>query len=338
MSQTTLMNYKKTLQKTGLLILMLLSATTVSSQISEANKAVFKLNERLNRGINLPSIKNMTASHYKIIKEAGFNNVRIPINPFRETLSETDFTLKPSFYEMLDEAVNRSLSNNLIPIIDFHEHHAMEKDPLGNAAMFYAIWKQIAEHYKEAPSDVLFEIANEPNMKPDLWNDLYKMAYRIIRKSNPNRTLLIGSIYGNQIKYLKDLELPEMDRNIIVTIHYYMPIEFTHQGSPWNEKRKNISGITWPTAEMPEQDIIDDFNIAQEWSEANQRPLHLGEFGVYNKTEMEYRINWTSFVARLADSLGWSWSYWEFNQGFGIYNLNTNEWKEGLFNALIPKS
>ena len=83
-------------------------------------------------------------------------------------------------------------------------------------------------------------------------------------------------------------------------------------------------------------DIIDDFNTAQKWSKAHQRPLHLGEFGVYNKTEMTYRVVWTNFVARQAEKMGWSWSYWEFNQGFGIYNLETNVWKENLYHALIP--
>jgi endoglucanase len=331
------MNSKIKSLKNYLLVVIAILATATNAQISEANKPVFDLNSRLNIGINIPSIQNMSEEHYKIIKEAGFNNVRIPIAPFKEKMSETDFTLKPSFFVMLDEAIKRSLANNLIPIIDFHEHNAIQKDPLGLAPMFYSMWQQIAEHYKDAPNDVLFEIANEPNMKPDLWNDFYKMAYRIIRKSNPNRTLLIGTIYGNQIKYLKDLELPENDRNIIITVHYYEPIDFTHQGAEWNPKRKDITGLIWPTETMTKQNIIDDFNIAQEWSKTNQRPIHLGEFGVYNKTEMKYRVVWTDFVARQAEKLGWSWSYWEFNQGFGIYNLKTNEWKQELKNALIPK-
>lgn len=300
--------------------------------------AAFELNERMGRGVNIPTIQNMDASHYKIIKDAGFDNVRIPIHPFKEVESEKDFTLKASFLKSLDEAVKNALSNKLIPIIDFHEHHAMQNGPLGTAPKFYAIWQQIAEHYKDSPDEVLFEIANEPNMKPDLWNDLYKMAYRIIRKSNPERILLVGPVYGNQIKYLKDLELPEEDRKIIVTIHYYEPLEFTHQGAEWNEKRKNITGIHWPTEALPAQDVIDDFRTAQEWSQINNRPLHLGEFGVYNKTEMEERARWTEFVAREAEKLGWSWSYWEFNQGFGIYNLNTHQWKEELYRAFIPKN
>jgi endoglucanase len=307
-----------------------------AGQPTKKQQDVFTVNAMLGRGINIPSIETMQASHYKVIKQAGFNNVRIPIHPFNQTMGDSAFTLKPEYVKLVDTAVYRALDNQLIPIIDFHEHNAMQKDPLGTRPMFLALWKQLAEHYKNFPSQVLFEIANEPNMKPDLWNDLHSSAYAIIRKSNPTRVLLIGPIYGNQIKYLKDLKLPEQDRNIIVTIHYYMPIQFTHQGAPWSEKNKNLSGIEWPGAYGNEDSVRKDFQLAQDWSKTYGRPLHLGEFGVYNKAGMESRIQWTAFVAREAEKYKWSWSYWEFNQGFGIYNLNTGEWKVGLYKALIP--
>jgi endoglucanase len=51
---------------------------------------------------------------------------------------------------------------------------------------------------------------------------------------------------------------------------------------------------------------------------------------------MESRIRWTNFVARQAEERKWSWSYWEFSQGFGIYNKGDKTWKQGLLNALIP--
>lgn len=330
--------FKSNIIKISFFVALSMLNCNLNAQIDSVNIPVFELNKRLDRGINIPNIERMNTKHYQDIKKAGFHNVRIPIAPFNETVSKTDFTLKPSFFTMLDEAVKNSLENNLIPIIDFHQHHVIQKDPLGVAPAFYAIWQQIAEHYKDFPKEVLFEIANEPNVKPDLWNDFYKMAYRIIRKSNPNRTILVGTVYGNQIKFLKDLELPEDDRNIIVTVHYYEPIDFTHQGAEWNPKRKNSSGLKWPGEFGGEKEVIADFDIAKKWSEENQRPIHLGEFGVYNKTEMKFRIVWTHFVARLAEKYGWSWSYWELNQGFGIYNLKTNEWNEGLYRALIPFS
>lgn len=320
-----------------LLIACTTFAQTAPQKINKKDKAVFKQNQLLSRGINVPSLQKMEDKHFKIIKEAGFSNVRIPIGPFKYLKSDTDFTIDTAYLSLLDKMVKMALDNKLMAIIDFHEHHAMEKDPMGNKAKFLAVWEQVAYRYKNYPKEVLFEICNEPNMKDSIWNILHSEAYAIIRKSNPKRTLLIGTIYGNQIKYLANLQLPEADRNIIVTIHYYEPIQFTHQGAPWSAKNKNLSGIEWTNATEQEQAIQKDFDFAATWAAANKRPMHLGEFGVYEKTGMESRVRWTNYVARQAEARNWSWSYWEFNAGFGIYSMEKNDWKPGLFNALIPQ-
>jgi len=302
-------------------------------------------NKKMGRGVNVmdgdprwtdPVKVRVTENHFKLIKEAGFRNVRIVLHPFRSVKSETDFTLNPVFFDALDWAINQSLKNNLMAIVDFHEHSAMAKDPLGLKPKFLACWEQIATHCKDYPNEVLFEIANEPNMKPEIWNEIHTEATKILRKSNPGRTLVIGSINGNQIKFLKDLVLPENDRNIIVSVHYYMPIEFTHQGASWSVKNKDLSGIEWTNQESEEKAIRDDFDMGQEWSKKYDRPMHLGEFGAYEKAGMASRIRYTNFVAREAEKRNWSWSYWEFNAGFGIFNMQTNEWKKELLEALIP--
>jgi endoglucanase len=249
---------------------------------------------------------------------------------------ETDFTLNAAFFDALDWAIHQSLTNNLMAIVDFHEHSAMAKDPLGLKPKFLACWEQIATHCKNYSNDVLFEIANEPNMKPEIWNEIHSEASKILRKSNPDRTLVIGSINGNQIKFLQDLVLPENDRNIIVSVHYYMPIEFTHQGASWSPKNKDLSGIEWTNQKSEEQAIRNDFDMGQEWSKKHNRPLHLGEFGAYEKAGMASRVRYTKFVAREAEKRNWSWSYWEFNAGFGIFDVQKNEWKKELLEALIP--
>ena len=106
---------------------------------------------------------------------------------------------------------------------------------------------------------------------------------------------------------LKDLILPEDDRNIIVAIHYYSPIQFTHQGAPWSVKNKDLSGITWTQSDSEMKGVKDDFEIAQQWSKKYNRPLTLGEFGAYEKADMESRVKWTNYVARQAESnhIGW---------------------------------
>lgn len=339
---------KSTIAAIAIIILLICNGINGSfAQESKSDKFAFEQNKRLSRGVNIigydaiwkdGSKARMTEKHFKLLKEAGFKNVRIVIMPFKFSMKDADFTIDPKFYVTLDWAIKQALKNKLMAIVDFHEHNAMQKDPVGLKAMFLSMWKQIAEHCKGYPKEVLFEIANEPNMKPEIWNDLHRAAYKILRESNPKRTLIIGSINGNQIKFLQDLTLPENDRNIIVAIHYYSPIQFTHQGAPWSVKSKDLSGITWTNTEVEEKDVSFDFDMAQEWSKKFHRPLTLGEFGAYEKADMDSRVRWTNYIARQAEARGWSWSYWQFDSDFIVYDIDKDQWVKPILKALIPES
>lgn len=318
---------------------------TVAAQGKPGKGFAFEQNKKMGRGVNIigydplwndASKARMQSKHFKAIKEAGFNNVRIVMGPFKFSMNDSAYTIKPEFFTTLDWAIKEALKNKLMAIVDFHEHGAMQKDPLGTKPKLLAMWKQIAAHCKEYSNDVLFEIANEPNMKPETWNNIHKDAYEILRASNPKRTIIIGTINGNQIKFLKDLELPEADRNIIVAIHYYSPIQFTHQGAPWSVKNKDLSGIEWNQTRAEEDAVKADFDMAQQWSVLHNRPLTLGEFGAYEKAAMPFRIKWTNYIARQAEARNWSWSYWQFDSDFILWDMNKDEWVTPIKNALIP--
>lgn len=68
------------------------------------------------------------------------------------------------------------------------------------------------------------------------------------------------------------------------------------------------------------------------------RPLYLGEFGAYEKADLDSRVRWTNFVARESEKRNIPWAYWEFNSGFGVYDDFKKEWKVELLQALIPES
>jgi endoglucanase len=316
------------------------------AQDTTGNSYAFYQNSRLGRGVNIigydplwkdSSKGRMKDKHYRLIREAGFQNVRIVISPFKFSMNDSTYTINPDFFRTLDWAIRESLKNKLMVIVDFHEHSAMGKDPQGNKRKFLAMWKQIASHCSDYPNEVLFEICNEPNMPAATWNALYKEAYTLIRESNPGRTLIVGTIYGNQMKYLDDLFLPEEDRNIIVAVHYYSPIQFTHQGAPWSVKNKDMSGIEWMGNEEEKKAVLADFDAAQKWSETHKRPLTLGEFGAYEKAGFDSRIRWTRYIARQAEARKWSWSYWQFDSDFIVYDLDKDEWVTEIRKALIPE-
>jgi endoglucanase len=310
---------------------------------------VFEQNQCLGRGVNIigydevlwksRDLGRMRDKHFKQIKQAGFNHVRINLHPFKHMDDLPPYTIRSEWFQTLDWAVTQALDNGLIVILDMHQFNAMGQDPVGLKFKFLAVWEQLAVRYQESPNTVLFELLNEPNglLTPALWNDLLMEAYHIIRRTNPNRTLIIGPAFWNGIDHLNELELPEGDQNIIATVHYYHPMPFTHQGAPWS-KHRDETGVEWRGTQEEQQRIIADFEKAQVWAKQHNRPILLGEFGVYDRADIASRVCYTNFVARHAEQLGWSWSYWQFDSDFVVYDIDQDCWVTPIRDALIPVS
>ena len=84
--------------------------------------------------------------------------------------------------------------------------------------------------------------------------------------------------------------------------------------------------------------MIADLDKALAWSLRHRRPIFLGEFGAYSKSDLESRVRWTRFVADEAVKRKMSFAYWEFCAGFGIYDSRKSTWLEPLKEALLPKA
>lgn len=304
-------------------------------------------NKKLGRGVNIIGYDSIWDSletgrfkekHFKLIKEAGLQSVRINLPAFR-FMDQRTFKLKNSFLRTLDWAVNNALKNDLQVILDLHEFHAMSKNPAAKKDIFLSFWKQISDRFSNAPESVMFEILNEPfgDLSDELWNEYLNEALTIIREKNPDRTVIIGPGHWNSIFSLEKLNLPENDKSIIVTVHYYLPMSFTHQGAPWSSENKDKTGVKWLATDKEKEEIIKDLNVAEQWSKKHDRPLFLGEFGVYDKADMESRTRYLSFLTKTIEQLGWSWAYWQFDSDFILYNMQDDKWNEPVLKALIDK-
>lgn len=315
-----------------------------SSIIYSQNQNAFDQNKKLGKGVNVLGYDNVfwkdynkgrfKEHYFKMIKDAGFSHVRVNLHCFSHM--DSNYNLDPQWLKTLDWIIEKGLEAKLMVILDMHEYTAMADDPVAKKEMFLALWKQLAPRYKDQPSNVLFEVLNEPNQKlsVDLWNVYLAEAIKIIRESNPNRTLIIGPGNWNGIESLSTLVLPKDDKNIIVTVHFYHPMPFTHQGAPWSKENKDLSGIKWLGTSEEKQMIENKMKIAADWSVVNGRPIYLGEFGAYDKADMESRVRYTSFVARTAEKFGFSWAYWQFDSDFIVYNIDKEEWVTPILNAL----
>ena len=92
----------------------------------------------------------------------------------------------------------------------------------------------------------------------------------------------------------------------------------------------------WTGTDQERRRIELDFARAQQWAVAHDRPVHLGEFGAYDKADMDSRARYTAAVARTAERLGWSWAYWQFDSDFVVYDVERDAWVEPLRKALVP--
>ena len=156
------------------------------------------------------------------------------------------------------------------------------------------------------------------------WNLFFKDALTEIRKTNPTRGVLMGIAPWGGLSGVPNIEFPD-DNYTILTIHYYDPFNFTHQGAEWVANSNPWLGTKWENTQLERNEIISAFAFAQSLAKQKNKPIHVGEFGAYNKADLESRIKWTNFLARWFESQGFSWAYWEWSAGFGIFNPATNQ-------------
>jgi endoglucanase len=308
---------------------------------------VFALNQKIGRGVNIlgydPIWRNFEQArfqerYFKMLKEAGFSSVRINLHPFRYMEDSPPHALQPRWLQTLHWAVDHALQAELVVILDLHEFEAMGTDPDAHQSKFLAFWEMMSAEFAEAPPTVVFEILNEANrqLTPERWNQVYRQALGVIRKTNPTRAVIVGPAHYNSVDALGLLELPEEDRNLIVTVHYYKPMEFTHQGARWTPAFADKTGVPWPRSAADEEAVVEDFRKVKEWAQRTNRPIFLGEFGAYDKADMDSRVRYISFVARTAEKCGFSWAYWQFDSDFILYDVKNESWIMPIYKALIP--
>lgn len=205
----------------------------------------------MGRGVNLGNLLeapsegewgvSLEKEDLRRVASLGFRHVRLPVRwDGKGTLSEPGFdraartppyTVDPRFFARVDSAISWARQNRLMVVLNDHHHESLFENCAAERPRFLAIWRQIAEHYRNLPDSVAFEILNEPHgtVNAEAWNGLLDTALKIIRQSNPTRAVVIGGPEWSGVSGLSTLRLPSGDANLILTVHDYDPMTFTHQ-------------------------------------------------------------------------------------------------------------
>jgi endoglucanase len=201
-------------------------------------------------------------------------------------------------------------------------------------------------------------------------NPIFATTIELIRRSNPNRTIFLGPGRWNSVSELPALRLPDVDSNLIVTVHNYDPFYFTHQGATWSGPDTKLTGILFPgpplrplvpdaslklspsvvdwlkaynaepRASNPSsrQAFLGAINQAREWSDYFGRPVHIGEFGCLTTADNASRAHYYQTFREAAEAARIGWALWDWKSGFHYWNEKAGRPEPGMRQALFGKA
>tara|TARA_B110001452_G_scaffold142607_1_gene118611 strand:+ start:353 stop:2302 length:1950 start_codon:yes stop_codon:yes gene_type:complete len=303
-------------------------------------------------------------SYFEDVKNEGFSNVRIPVDFYGDRTSGStasfstasgsssnyggsisDFTVDTDYLNRLETVIDWSINQGLYTVLDFHgaelkseflytfdieapEYCAPTSAKRSADLMkFKSIWTTIANRFINHSDHLIFEIVNEPyfelsDIEMDALNALIISTIRETGGNNTTRCIIITG--GTQASYLAPTAIStaiiQSDDYLIASFHYYQPFDFTSSSS----SNPNYDQFNWGTpADI--SSLISHFDIVKNWSETNNIPITLGEFGADNANGINYvtgidgayggpvnadRVEFHRVVAEQAINRGFSFSVW----------------------------
>ena len=301
------------------------------------------------------------------LEELGFDFVRIPIDEVQ--FWDENGQKLPEAWDLLNNALDWSKKHNLRAIVDLHiirAHYfnAVNEDDKAANTLFTSeesqeglinLWRQLSEFLKDRSNDwVAYEFMNEPVApEHEQWNQLVAKVHKALRELEPQRTLVVGSNMWQGHETMKYLKVPEGDKNIILSFHYYNPMLLTHYGAWWSPLCAAYKGkVNYPGVLVSKEDydaapaaikeqlkpfteevwnidkIREQFKDAIEAAKKYDLQLFCGEWGVYEPVDRELAYNWYRDVLTVFDEFNIAWTTWCYDADFGFWDQQRHCYKD----------
>ena len=301
------------------------------------------------------------------LEELGFDFVRIPIDEVQ--FWDEQGNKLPEAWDLLNNALDWARKHNLRAIVDLHiirSHYfnaVNEGDKAANTLFtsekaqedLINLWRQLSDFLKERSCDwVAYEFMNEPVAEEhEQWNQLIAKVHKALRELEPQRTLVIGSNLWQGHQTIKYLKVPEGDKNIILSFHYYNPMILTHYGAWWSPLCAAYKGkVNYPGVLVSKEDydaapaaikeelkpyteevwdinkIREQFKDAIEAAKKYDLQLFCGEWGVYEPVDRELAYNWYRDMLTVFDEFDIAWTTWCYDADFGFWDQQRHTFKD----------
>ena len=294
-----------------------------------------------------------------LVAAQGFKTVRVPVSYFDKIDDANGYTIDAAWLDRVEEVVGYCYNDGLNVIINVHGDgynsipggwllcNGDDQDTI--KAKYEAVWKQIAEKFKDYDEHLIFESMNEEfdgeyhdpvkeyYENINAYNQIFVDTVRASGGENAHRWLLVPG-WNTDITYTVGdygFVLPKDDKNsagegrLLVSVHYYNPWDYAGDESyrvfVWGQKGQAlVDGGAVGRANMAnygdEAQLEELFGKLKSKFVDNGVPVIIGEYGCIDKTPANQglaaeinanRAYFDAYIAGTAASMGMIPVYWD---------------------------
>ena len=269
-------------------------------------------NGGLNAEISWQNTKT-TQAVIDMVKANGFKSIRIPCSWVMGHISDAATTkIDAAWMARVKEVVDYAINADLYVIINDHWDGGWIEDSFTdvsaatvskNSAKFAALWKQIAETFKDYDERLLFAGLNEPAHSGGTasvyikalktYEQTFINTVRATGGNNAKRVLIVQGPATNitdTYNYYGDMPSDEAENRLMLEIHSYDPWTFCglEQDESWGKmqyywgKGHTLSGAGTRNASVNEDDLESLYQKMKKFTDKGI-PVVMGEYGANHR-------------------------------------------------------
>lgn len=304
----------------------------------------------------------VTKALIDLVKQNGFNAIRIPCSWNQYMENSTTAKLKADWLNRVKEVVQYCVDNDMHVLLNIHwdggwlENNCTPDKQEANNAKQKAFWEQIATHLRDFDEHLLFASANEPNVENatqmsvlNSYHQTFIDAVRSTGGKNSYRTLVVqgpSTDIDKTNQLMTTLPTDQVEDRLMVEIHYYTPYQFCLMTEDatwgkmfyyWGEGYHSTTDLTRNSTWGEEDDLINLFKKMKTQFVDKGIPVILGEYAAIRRTSLTgdnltkhlaSRAYFLKFSTQQALAHGLLPFYWDAgglgDQGSGIFNRQNN--------------
>lgn len=286
---------------------------------SSASQLAAKLKIGWNIGNTLEAIGGETAwgnpkvteDLIKLVKQNGFNAIRIPCSWFQYMENSSTAKIKGAWLERVKQVIQYCVQNDVYVLLNIHwdggwleKNCTVAKQEEVNA-MQKAYWEQIATYMRDFDEHLILASANEPDVQNAAqmavlksYHQTFINAVRSTGGKNSYRVLVVQGPSTDIEKtntLMNSLPTDVMANKMMVEIHYYSPYQFCLMDKDaswgkmfyyWGNGNHSTTDIAHNATWGEEVDVDRLFKLMKTQFTNRGIPVIMGEYAVIKRTNL----------------------------------------------------